>query len=145
MACPTCAFSNVRIHCLECNWHFRSHMCFTNHKQITKQKRSVCERKRFCETCGWVVTRGNHLRFCDNCKENNEVSHLCYMRTLKDALPSASDKILYFFYDFETTQNTEYTAEAKLHVPNLVCVHQFCSRCEDMEDSLRCDKRIHSF
>ena len=27
----------------------------------------------------------------------------------------AGDKVLYVFYDFETTQNTEYTDEAKLH------------------------------
>jgi len=31
------------------------------------------------------------------------------MSPLKDALPHAGDKVLYVFYDFETTQNTEYT------------------------------------
>jgi len=62
-----------------------------------------------------------------------------------DSLPPASDKVLYVFYYFETTQNTDYTAEAKLHVPNLVCVQQFCSRCEVVEDCLRCGKRNHSF
>ena len=30
------------------------------------------------------------------------------MRPLKDALPPAGDKVLYVFYDFETSQNTEY-------------------------------------
>jgi len=39
--CHSCAFSNVRIHRLNCNSHFRIHTCFANHKQ----KRSVCERK----------------------------------------------------------------------------------------------------
>ena len=39
------------------------------------------------------------------------------MRPLKDALPPASDKVLYVFYDYETTQNTVYTDEAELHVP----------------------------
>jgi len=69
------------------------------------------------------------------------------MRPLKDTLPSAGDKVLYVFYDFETTQNTEYMVEAKIHVPNLVCVQQFCSSCEDVEDGgdcLRCGKRKHS-
>jgi len=68
------------------------------------------------------------------------------MRPLKDALPPASDKILYVFYIFETTQNNVYTAEAKLHVRNLVCVQQICSLCEDVddeEDCMRCGK--HSF
>ena len=69
------------------------------------------------------------------------------MRLLKDALPHYSDKVLYVFYDFETTQNTEYTDSAKLQVPNLVCVQQFSSRCEDVEDGdcVRCGKKKHSF
>ena len=36
------------------------------------------------------LTHDNHefnKRFCDNCKEDKEVGHLCYMRPLKDALP----------------------------------------------------------
>ena len=60
------------------------------------------------------------------------------MRLLKDALPPAGDKVLYVFYDFETTQNTRYTDAAKLHVPNLVYEKQFCSRCEDEEDGVDC-------
>jgi len=43
-------------------------------------------------------------RFGENCMQNSDVDHLCYMRLLKDALPSAIDKVLYVFYDFETTQ-----------------------------------------
>jgi len=69
------------------------------------------------------------------------------MRQQKDVLPLLSYKVLYVFYDFETTQNTEYTDEAKLHVPNLVCVQQFCVRCEEAEDGdcVRCGKRKHTF
>jgi len=69
------------------------------------------------------------------------------MRALKDALPPASDNVLYVFYDFETTQNDEYTAEAKLHLPNLVCEQQFCAWCDDVEmgDCVLCGKRKHSF
>jgi len=88
--CPPCAFSSVRNPCLECNRHFRSHTCFANHKQSAKQKRSVCERKRFCATCGWVKRGGNYecdKRFCDNCRDNKEIVHLCYMRPMNDALP----------------------------------------------------------
>jgi len=81
LVCPSCA---------EYKRHFRSRTCFANHKQSTKQKRSVCERKRCCATCRWIVTHENHecnKRFCDNCKEKKEIGHLCYMRPLKDALP----------------------------------------------------------
>jgi len=114
------------------------------------EKKSVCERKRCCATCGWVVTHENHecnKRFCENCNKNRDVDHLCYMRPLKDALPYAGDKVFYVLYDFETTQNTKYPDKATLHVPNLVCFKQFCLRCEEKEDGdcVRCGKRKHSF
>ena len=71
------------------------------------------------------------------------------MRPLKDVLPTNTDKVLYVFYDFETTQNNRYSDMAKEHVPNLVCVQQFCARCEEMEDgSIYCEQRgrsMHSF
>jgi len=70
------------------------------------------------------------------------------MRPLKDARPPAGNKVLYIFYDFQTTQNTRYVDVAKLHLPNLVCVQQFCSRCENEEDGadfVRCGRRKHSF
>ena len=70
------------------------------------------------------------------------------MRPLKDALPSGGERVLYVFYDFKTTQNTRYSDKATIHVPNLVCVQQFCSQCEGVEDCgdcVRCCKRKHSF
>jgi len=70
------------------------------------------------------------------------------MRRLKDVLPDASDKVLYAFYDFETTQKTKYSDKATLHVPEIVCVQQFCSQCEDAEyygECVRCGQRKHSF
>jgi hypothetical protein len=70
------------------------------------------------------------------------------MPTLKDEVPS-SDKVLFVFYDIETTQDTEVSESATLHVPNLVCVQQFCSLCDacaDIDvDCARCGKRRHSF
>ncbi len=70
------------------------------------------------------------------------------MQPLKNVLPS-SDGVLYVFYDFETTQNTRYCDTAKEHVPNLVCIQQFCSRCEGIEDCERecerCGVRKHAF
>jgi len=70
------------------------------------------------------------------------------MRPLKNVLP-AGDKVLYLFYDLETTQKARYSDRATLHVPNLVCLQQFCSRCEDVEDverdGVQCGKRKQSF
>jgi len=35
------------------------------------------------------ANRDSNKRYCDMCKQNKEVGHLCYMRPLKDeALPS---------------------------------------------------------
>jgi hypothetical protein len=70
------------------------------------------------------------------------------MQPLRNVLPS-SDRVLYVFCDFKTTQNTRYTDTAKLHVPNLVCIQQFCSRCESYDnvdqDCTQCGKRKHAF
>jgi len=115
------------------------------------QKKSVCERKRCCATCGLLVTDARHecnKVFSANCKEKRDACHLCYMRPLKDALPDASDKVVYVFYDFESTQNIQYSDKATIHVPHLVCVQRFCSQCEDAEDCgecVRCGQRVHSF
>ena len=42
-----------------------------------------------------------------------------------------------------------YSYTTKEHVPNLVCVQQFCARCEEIEDCSvdcdRCGRRRHSF
>jgi hypothetical protein len=55
------------------------------------------------------------------------------MQPLKNVLPSR-DRVVYVVYDFETRQNTRYTDTAKLYFPNLVCMQQFCSRCESSAD-----------
>jgi len=63
------------------------------------------------------------------------------MRPLKGVLPANAYNVLYIFYNFDTTQNKTYTDTAKEHVPNLVCVQQFCAGCEDIEDcSIDCDR-----
>jgi len=125
MYSPPSAFSEVRLLCEECNGHFRCRIYFTNHKQSTAKRKSVCERKRFCATCGILVTRENYectKRFCAHCKQNRDVGKQYYMRLLKDVLPIAGDKVLNIFYDFETTQNTRYSDKATLNVPDLVCL-----------------------
>jgi len=70
------------------------------------------------------------------------------MRPLKNVLP-AGDRVLYVFYDFETTQNTRYSETDTLHIPNLICLQQYCSKWEDVEDverdCVQCGVRKHSF
>jgi hypothetical protein len=70
------------------------------------------------------------------------------MQPLKNVLPSG-DGILFVFYDFDTTQDTQYSDTAWLHIPNLVCIQQLCSRCESSdnvdENCTQCGKRKYSF
>jgi len=151
MAIPPCAFTGDRLLCADCNRYFRSHTFFANHKQSTSNKKSICERRRKCSKCGAFVTRGNHecnKRYCKICNQNRDVGHLCYMRPLKDVLPDYADNILYIFYVFETTQNKTYSDTSNEHVPKLVCVQQFCARCEEIDycgiGCDRCGSRSHS-
>jgi len=150
MARTPCEFSGNRFPCDGCNRHSRSQTCFVNHKQSTTKKKSVCERKRCCATCGRLVTDARHecnKVLCANCKQNRDVGYLCYTIPLKDLLPDAIDKVLYVFYDFETTRNTKYSDKATLYVPDLVFFQQFCSQCDDAEDCeecVRCGQRKQS-
>jgi hypothetical protein len=70
------------------------------------------------------------------------------MRPLKNELPP-DHKDLFVFYDFETTKDSVYSETAKEHVPNLVCLQQFCSSCENIVDieiyCLQCKQRKHAF
>jgi len=99
-----------------------------------KKRKSVCECKRCCATCGLLVTNARHecnKVFCANCKQKKDVGHLCFMITLYDVLPDVSYKVLYVFYDFEITPYTKYSDKATPHVSDLVCVQQLCLQCED--------------
>jgi hypothetical protein len=154
MSSPPCIPSGVRFPCDECNRHFRSQTCFDNHKTKQsggRQKKSVCELKKNCGSCGLYVTRKDHVcntRCCHTCKQYKEVGHLCFMKQLQNK-PAPTDKVPYVFYDFETTQDTKYSETATVHVLNLVCVQQFCSKCESNddidEDCSECGRRKHSF
>jgi hypothetical protein len=70
------------------------------------------------------------------------------MAPLQD-LVAPSNRVLYVLYDFEMTQDTRHSEKATEHVPNLVCIKQFCSQCEDNsdidQDCEQCGKRKHSF
>ena len=70
------------------------------------------------------------------------------MASLSDRAPR-SDRVLYIFEDFETTQDTMCGNASFERVPNLVCVQQFCAMCvEDLgmdEDCQMCGMRKHSF
>ena len=148
---PPCVTSHVRIPCAACNRTFRSQACFDRHKTNKMRGKSVCEQMRNCVTCGVLLTSKKHIcfkPFCEYCKSNCPIEHYCYMKPLSNALPK-SDDVLFVFYDFETTQDSKVTDSATVHVPNLVCLQQFCAKCESEPDinidCIRCGERKHSF
>jgi hypothetical protein len=55
------------------------------------------------------------------------------MKQLVNKLPR-SDKVLFVFCDFETTQEKNIIEFATEHEPNLVFLLQFCSQCENKSD-----------
>jgi hypothetical protein len=79
-----------------------------------------------------------------------DMGHHFYMQPLNKEVP-LGDRVLYVYYDFETTQNTPYmnSDKATVHVTNPVCVNQRCSLCESSDDVTqdyaRCGKRRHSW
>jgi DNA-directed RNA polymerase subunit M/transcription elongation factor TFIIS len=133
-----------------CNRTFRSQACFDKHKINILKGTTVCTQKRNCAKCnGLLVPTRKHeciKSFCVNCQKNREFDHLCYMAPLVNELPK-SDNVLFVFYDFETTQETKISDSATLHVPNLVCLQEFCSFCEKQADidteCARCGQRRH--
>jgi hypothetical protein len=55
------------------------------------------------------------------------------MAPLTPEQPS-SGKVLYVFYDFETTKDIRFSDTATVHVPKLVRVQKFHTRCESEPD-----------
>jgi hypothetical protein len=151
MSVPPCAFTGVRISCDSCNRSFRSQTCFDKHKTNKLRGKIICVQKRNCAKCKSLLTRKKHECFrlyCTNRKRNSQIGHLCFTYPLQNVLPN-SDDVLFVFYDFETTQDTKVSGSASVHVPNLVCLQQFCSLCETRddidEDCERCGRRKHEF
>ena len=57
-------------------------------------------------------------------------------------LAFSSEYLLYIFYDFESTQYQKRSDRTNEHVQNLVCLKQFCSKCDNIsdieQDSIQC-------
>ena len=94
----------------------------------------VCVQKSNCAKCNSLINpRNKHecfKQYCSFRKQNREAGHYCYMRPLVNELPR-SDNVLCVFYDFETTEDTRLTESSTVHIPNLACIQNFCTVCEN--------------
>jgi hypothetical protein len=108
--------------------------------------------KRNCAGCNTFIVPGSkhecYKPFCANCNQNKEIGHFCYMKPLVNELPR-NDKVLFVFYDIETTHDTRISESTTAQIPNLVCLQQLCSICEKEPDisldCARCGERRHAF
>ena len=59
-------------------------------------------------------------------------------------VPASSERVRYVLYYFDTTQDTKRLDKTNVHVPNLVCLQQFCSKSDKERDCVECSKGKHS-
>lgn len=115
------------IKCLDCNRSFRGDLCMSRHlnfpctepnkKKKAKStgldpaKNTVCEQLKICSECFYFIDYrkiSEHKctdRYCSNCREIVDESHLCYMKPYTKKAPQ---KYAIIFYDFETTAEDKY-------------------------------------
>ena len=145
----------IVIKCRECGRDFFGPSCFEKHlkEKSFDRKISVCNGVRICKTCCKIIRKGKNKiehecgkTFCRICWSMMPQGHFCYMKPITSTPVNATDaeveeggdksKILYIFYDFETTQSNPVVGdeEKKIHVPNLCVAHKICSDCFDLID-----------
>ena len=111
----------------------------------------VCQWRQVCRNFSFTVTSDSthecFKKFCDYCCKNQPSDHVCYVPPLKPI--KLSDRFLYVFFNTECTQDLERDDGAFVHVPNLICAQQICSKCEEVYDMNvdceQCGKRTHVF
>jgi len=86
-------------------------------------------------------------KLCTFCNKKQPSGHFCHVAPMKPT--KLSDKFLYVSFDSECTQDLEKRDGSFVHVPNLICAQQMCSKCEALDDLSvdceQCGKRIHTF
>jgi len=155
---PICPKDGNCIECDGCKRTFLSNMCFQNHFLNNIRGKSVCDVYKFCELCCRSYTlfknRKPHICqeiFCNNCRSHVPKGHKCYIRKIKNSLPSTDDKLLVYF-DIESTINTRISnnnSDGTLHICNLIIAHSHCGKCikdECIDDFCwNCGIRKHVF
>lgn len=134
--CPGCHISppcilETKINCSECNRYFRNENCFDMHK-----KNSICEKIKRCISCLKTHTNRFHVCgeiFCKTCNNHVSSPHLCFMSPLG---PRRDEKLLFIFYDLETTQEKIINENDIQHVPNLCVFKQCCYQCLDSDKTV---------
>ena len=135
---PFCENKEPKIVCEKCNREFYERKCFENHKKFANRsgEKIICEKVYYCKTCLVTVNvdLGKHecgIHYCKTCRSKHKHNELCYMQPAK--VKVFKKKTLFYFYDFETRQDTSYQNHVsnKIHIPNLAVVQSACDDCMD--------------
>lgn len=165
--CPACRMSPVcmkqrtKIVCRECGRDFYSKKCYDQHliHKLTA-KFTVCDYYKKCTKCNttYVMYKKRtspHVCgeiFCTNCRCHKPRGHLCYIMPDSRTEPPSTKKVLFCYFDIESTIDTQLTNNANdgtLHKCNLLVCHTSCDACEHIKDistfCSQCGIRRHVF
>jgi hypothetical protein len=158
---PVCMKQSAKIVCKDCGREFYSRKCYQQHKQHKlTAKLSVCDYYKKCRNCNttYVMYKKRttpHICgeiFCTNCRCHKARGHLCYITPDKKSEPPSTKKILYCYFDIESTIDTQISSDVNdgtIHQCNLLVAHTQCDACEQIEDisifCSQCGIRKHVF
>lgn len=120
--------------CEKCGRTFASLTCYQNHLRREKNKRSTCQLKMRCDSCGIEMNRRSEKAHvcsgqvkCKNCRRKYDPTqgHKCYVRRVVGDTEEASTTLKYVFFDFECRQDTDDGE----HVPNFCVAQRACDSC----------------
>lgn len=146
--CKPCSKDIPKIECDKCHRKFFGEICLKNHIQ-----NKTCDKFHFCSTCG--VTFDNcknktHTcaeKYCRKCEKSQPIHHECFTPLYEKKF--SKKKILYCFFDFETTQDEAIPNKTDMfyHKVNLVVAKYICDKCMSSRNPncLECNGEPHIF
>lgn len=132
---PPCEHA-IEMHCSECNRTFINPKCFQNH--VDKKK---CLNVRICAKClirHKYDKKNPHvcgIKYCSIFKKMTPIRHECYIPTI-EVKEIKEKKLLFVFYDFETTQSTPLHGDIRKiqHNVNFCVTQHVCGLCCHLDE-----------
>jgi hypothetical protein len=147
---PPCRIDNQSVACNARQRTFRGQVCF-NKRKTSK----LCDKLKRCDRCMtyfWLQKNKQHVcgvSYCPTCRADKPVRHLCYMvpNNLESTKKLDRSKFLLCFYDLETRQENQISANMFRHESNLCISQQVCQACITNQEEIceRCGVRENVF
>ncbi|KAH0817978.1 hypothetical protein GEV33_004813 [Tenebrio molitor] len=128
----------------------RGQVCFNKHETS-----KLCDKLKRCDRCMtyfWPQKNKQHVcgvSYCLTCRADKPVRHLCYMvpNNLESTKKLDRSKFLLCFYDLETRQEKQISANMFRHESNLCISQQVCQACITNQEEIceRCGVRENVF